>query len=76
MLERLLVITTAILRASAKTDWDIETLNKRLNLFNAHRMAQVESLQGQAADNAADKARAELIHFFGRIAEAKVRTRL
>jgi len=76
MLERLLVTTVSVLRTSARAEWDIQALGNRLNRLNARRLAQIESITGLVADNAADKARAELIHFFGRIAESKIRTRL
>lgn len=76
MLEQLLVITTAILTATSKKSSDTQTLGLRLNRLNARRMRTIEQAAAGESLKAGDKTRAELIHYFGRLAETKVRSRI
>lgn len=76
MIEHVLVITTAILRAAANLSADPKTLALRLNSLNTRRMAAIEKSAAMPPAKVGDKTRAELIHYFGRLAEAKVRSRI
>ena len=76
MLEQVLVITTAILSATSKKSLETKALGLRLNQLNARRMRAIEQSAAGETVKAGDKTRAELVHYFGRLAETKVRSRI
>lgn len=76
MLEHLLVITTAILNATSKRLLDTKTLGRRLDILNDRRMGVIEKNDDLKEVKCGDQTRAELIHYFGRLVEAKVRSRI
>lgn len=76
MLEQLLAVNAMILRAASNTNLSTKMLAQRLNLLNGKRMRIVEHGNNSAPAKAADKTRIELIHYFGQLAEAKIRSRI
>jgi len=76
MLEHLLAVNAMILRAASNKNLNTRILAQRLNLLNTRRLKIVELGQNAASAKAGDKTRIELIHYFGHLAEAKIRSRI
>lgn len=72
MLEHLLVVTIAIVRATSNPIRSTPQLGKRLNCLNARRAVILERNAETLASNTGDIARAELIHYLGMVGETKL----